>query len=388
MHLLRIVITLLLGIILCTSSYSQNDSCNLRISLLTCGPGEDLYSIWGHSAIRVKDESLNTDIIFNYGTFDFEDPDFYVKFVKGKLLYFSSVEKFSDFYLSYKMENRSIIEQVLILDCGEKQKLYDSLKFYTHEENKYYLYQFFFDNCSSRLRDIVAANTKDKVHFKNILPEPQPTFRDMIHVDLNRSGMHWSKFGIDLLLASRIDRKVKNEEAMFLPVYLMKGFDSAVIRNRPLVDSKQLILPSDQSAVADQGTVFKPLAVTVLFLLAGLLLTFGLKERFQKIRNAFDATYFFILGFIGCFILFMWFGTDHELCRDNYNVIWALPSHVVMAFLVRKKTDLVRKYFLFTAVLAFAFLLAWPILPQGMNLAFLPLVVLAGIRSAHIARKK
>jgi hypothetical protein len=381
MHLLKRVVLILVCSFFYFNSYSQNDSCNLKISLLTCGPGEDLYSIFGHSGLRVRDAVSGTDIVFNYGTFDFNE-DFYVKFVLGKLWYFVAPEKFNDFMVEYTVENRSVIQQELNLTCSEKTRLYAALRNNSLEQNKYYLYQFFFDNCSTRLRDIVEHSVDDSLHFKNILPQDPPTFRNMIHVSLDNGGQYWSEFGIDLLLASRIDRKVKNEEAMFLPDYLMKGFDSAIIRNAPLVSNKKTILPQIKAGTANDAFPITPLMATSLLLIIGVGLLFLKSPRAQKVNDLFDNLFFFILGIMGCLILFMWFGTDHDLCRDNYNLFWALPTHIVFAFLVYKKRGILKKYFRISAIICTVFVVVWMFLPQGMNIAFLPLVMLSGIRSA------
>lgn len=375
---------ILLCIFFSFSSFSQDDSCNLKISLLTCGPGEDLYSIWGHSAIRVKVTNPRTDVIFNYGTFEFEDPDFYTKFTMGKLLYYVSVEDFDRFMYSYQLENRSVIEQELRLTCEEKQKLFNALRTNAREENKFYKYQFLFDNCSTRLRDIVVNNNDDSISFKRIIPAEAPTFRNMIHVNLDQSKQYWSKFGIDLALASRIDRKVENAEAMFLPDYLMMGFDSSVSKDGSLVLNKKMIL-RHADIVQNNDSVITPIIVTVAILLLGIVLLF---TKTQKIANVFDITYFLLLGLMGSFMLFMWFGTDHDLCRDNYNLLWALPTHVVGVFFVQKNTRFTKIYFGATAVIAFLVLILWKVLPQELNIAFLPLILLAGIRSVYRALKK
>src|SRR5205085_1968054 len=152
-------------------SYSQTDSCHLQISLLTCGPGEELYSVFGHTAIRVKEDS-KFDIIYNYGTFDFDDPDFYTKFVRGKLPYSVSAENFNTFMYEYQVENRQVIEQILDLTCEEKEQLFLALRENSREENRYYRYQYLFDNCSTRPRDIIAKNTSDTIKYKTIIAEP------------------------------------------------------------------------------------------------------------------------------------------------------------------------------------------------------------------------
>jgi hypothetical protein len=381
MRLSRLAILILVCCTFTIGVYSQEDSCNLKVSLLTCGPGEDLYSVFGHSAIRVQDLSGHSDIIYNYGTFDFDDPDFYVKFVKGKLRYYVSPERFEDFMYSYKMENRSVVEQELSLNCEEKKKLYHALRINALEENKFYAYQFLFDNCSTRLRDIVKQNANDSAHVKRILPKNPPSFRNMIHYYLDQGGEKWSEFGIDLLLGSRIDRKVENEEAMFLPDYLMKGFDSATIRNSSLTKNKKTLLP--QTAVQSNGIAITPLVVSIILLVIGVALMLVKAPWIQKAADVFDFVLFFVLGLMGCLILFMWFGTDHELCRDNYNLFWALPTNIIFAFTVFKKRPIVKKYFRIPAIISTVFVVSWMFLPQGMNTAFLPLILLSGIRSAN-----
>ena len=149
---------------------AQDDSCTLRISLLTCTPGEELYSTFGHSAIRVVDLRNNTDLIFNYGTFDFNDPDFYKKFVQGKLLYFVSVDSIQNFLWEYEYFKRGVMEQVLNLTCAEKQNMIAALFENAKEENKYYRYDFNYDNCTTRLRDILEKSNRQTAKVSKYSP--------------------------------------------------------------------------------------------------------------------------------------------------------------------------------------------------------------------------
>ena len=380
------VFTFLLVLLCCTKTFAQSDSCNIKVSLLTCSPGSELYSIFGHTAIRVKSTS-DFDIIYNYGTFDFEDPDFYKNFVKGKLDYYVSAERFDMFMREYQYENRGVVEQDLNMSCEEKYRLFNLLRENSKEENKYYKYQYLFDNCSTRPRDIIIKGFNERVRFKNILSDPPPTFRDMIHEYLDRGKQHWSEFGIDLLLASRIDRRVTNLEGMFLPDYLMKGFDSATADGRKIIAGKKVLI-RNVPALNESDSWFTPLVFTTILLVAGVILLFLRSPRAQGVANVFDIGYFLILGLLGCFMLFMWFGTDHELCRDNFNLLWALPTHVVMSFFILKKRPFVKKYFGITAILSALLLISLPILPQEMNTAFLPLILLSAIRSGARALKK
>lgn len=364
---------------------SAQDSCSLRISLLTCAPGKELYSTFGHTALRVKDEQRGTDYVFNYGTFEF-GPDFYTEFIRGKLLYFLSVQDFSDFVYEYQLQSRSIQEQVLQLNCNEKQKLYTALQVNAEEQNRYYRYDFLFDNCTTRAGDIVTRNTNSPVVFKNILPKDHPTFRDLIHGYLDRGHQYWSKLGIDILLGAKLDRKVSNHEAMFLPDYLLKGFDSASLSGHSLVMSPQTILQMP-SPLKDKS-FFTPAVVFVLLLVIVVGISFIPLNGARVAISVFDFLFFFILGLAGLLLLFMWFGTDHKVCQNNYNLLWALPTNVVMAFFVHSKKQWVKTYFNIVFWLSLVLALAWFFLPQQMNTALLPVVLLIIYRSWHLSKTK
>jgi hypothetical protein len=359
------------------------DSCNLRISLLTCSPGEELYSTFGHTALRVQDAARGADYVFNYGTFEF-GPDFYTKFIRGKLLYFLSVEDFNDFLYEYKLQSRSIQEQVIQLSCDEKQKLYVALQNNAQEQNRYYRYDFLFDNCTTRAGDIVAKNANSPVVFKNILPKNTPSFRNLIHEYLNAGHEYWSKLGIDILLGAKLDRKVSNREAMFLPDYLLKGFDSATVNNHPLVTPPQTILPMP-SPLKDKSFL-TPAVVFSLLLVIILAISFIKSNWARATISIFDFLFFFILGLAGILLLFMWFGTDHKVCQNNYNLLWALPTNVVMAFFVHSKRIWVKKYFRIILWLTVVLVLIWVFLPQQMNNALIPIVVLIIYRGLHLSK--
>lgn len=379
-------------------SYSQADSCNLRISLLTCSPGDDLYSTFGHSALRVTDHTSGLDIIYNYGTFDFDDPDFYLKFARGRLLYYVSVEAYLDFMYAYRMENRGIIEQDLRLSCAEKHQLFEALKINALENNKYYHYEFLFDNCTTRLREMIGNHTKGLV-FNNILQSPPLTFRDMLHDYLDQGRQYWSKLGIDLLLGNGIDRSPSNKEAMFLPDYLMKGFDSALVNGEPLVTGKRILLaqldPDTGQPLAPGAAVpsvaadwlTQPLTATTALLVLGILITLFGGTRLAKLLAVLDTGFFMLIGGIGLLLLMMWFSTEHVLCANNYNLLWAWPLHLPAAFFMYRKKWM-RFYFRVSAVYYTGLLLTWPLIPQGMNLAFLPVVLLITIRCIHLSFKK
>lgn len=368
-------------------SFSQTtDTCHLRISLLTCGPGEELYSTFGHTAIRVVDSTANLDIAFNYGTFDDSDPYFYVKFTRGIMRYALSAYSFRDFMQEYVADKRSVTEQVLELNCTEKKHLFDALKKNAGEENRYYGYQFYLDNCTTRARDIIKRNTNDPIFFKNILPEKAPTFRELINNYLDSGNQYWNKFGIDLLLGSNLDKQATNEQAMFLPDYLMKGFDSASQHQQAIVIKKQIILPAGRK---NKDTAwFTPFILFSVLAFFFVLLSVSKNERAKKLLYIADIIFFLLVGLLGVTITFLWLARVDMVCRNNLNILWASPTHVVMAFLTKKNQVWARNYFRAVAFIAFILLIGWAWLPQQLDSAFAPLLIIIITRSVFISRKK
>lgn len=377
---------LVLFLTICVSHLARTqDSCGLRISLLTCAPGEELYSTFGHTAVRVQDAARGTDYVFNYGTFEF-GPDFYTQFIRGKLLYFLSVEDFNDFFYQYQLESRSIQEQVLQLDCAEKEKLSDALQTNAQEQNRYYKYDFLFDNCTTRAGDIVVKNTKSPVTFQDILPDQVPSFRDLIHTYLDAGHEYWSKLGIDILLGAKLDRKVTNREAMFLPDYLLKGFNNATVGGHALASPPQTIL--EMPSPLPDASFFTPGLIFSLLVIAIVAITFVRAKWANVVIRIFDFLFFFILGLAGLLLLFMWFGTDHKVTQNNYNLLWALPTHVVMAYFVHSKASWVLNYFRAVFVISILLGILWFFLPQEMNTALLPILLLIIYRSWQLSKIK
>jgi hypothetical protein len=360
-------------------SLAQTDSCNIRISLLTCTPGEELYSTFGHSAIRVVDKVTNNDLIFNYGTFDFYDPNFYKKFIKGKLLYFVSVDSLPAFLSEYEYNKRGVTEQVLNLSCNEKQNMLAALYENAKEENKYYRYDFNYDNCTTRLRDMVEKISGKPLQSKNILPRNKATFRSLIHDYLNKGGQHWSKLGIDILLGAPLDKRINNREAMFLPEYLLMAFDSSALNDKNLVTEKKIILPAFE--ITKTKPFLTPFVVFSIFFLVIAALSFLKQGLWNKFFSVFDFFFFLLLGLIGALLLFMWFGTDHAMCKNNFNLLWALPVHLPVVFMLFSKKEWVRKYFKIIFWLTLAVLVVWFFLPQQLNTALLPVAGIILIRS-------
>ena len=368
------------------SSSAQPHSCGIRISLLTCTPGKELYSSFGHSAFRVVDSISNYDLVFNYGTFNFYDPDFYSKFVKGKLLYFVSIDSLNGFLEEYDFFKRGVTEQSLSLSCDEKQKLVSALFENAKEENKYYRYDFNYDNCTTRLRDMLEKAVGKQLEAKNIVPNPaHTTFRHLIHSYLDRGGQQWSKLGIDILLGSPLDKKITNREAMFLPDYLMMAFDSSTLHGRPVVDEKKILLNYFEEYKTKSGIT--PFPVFAILFLAVAILSFLSHNKWNLFFKIFDFFFFFFVGAIGILVLFMWFGTDHAMCRNNFNLLWALPTHLPITFILFSKRQWINNYFRFIFFYTIALLLAWFFLPQQFNSALLFIVGIILVRSFYLGKR-
>lgn len=370
------------ALLLTLCGYAQTDSCRLRISLLTCSPGEELYSSFGHTALRVVDSAAGNDIVFNYGTFDDSDPQFYMKFTKGLMIYALSVYPYSDFLQEYRVQQRGVIEQTLHLSCAEKTALFKALLENAEEKNRFYQYYFHTDNCTTRARDMLKKNSAAPVVFNNILPPKTPTFRRLIHSYLNNSGQYWSKFGIDILLGSNLDEKVTNEQAMFLPDYLLKGFDSATIKGHPLVMDKQTVLTTP--GFSDEA---KTWITPFIFFLGLLLLMLALSwkgRRWTKgVLNIIDTVLFLSLGVLGVLLLTLWIIRIDTVCQDNWNLLWALPTHLPMAFLMWTNKRWVKIYFGITAILTLLLAVGWVFIPQQLNPAVAPILGIILLRSLY-----
>lgn len=378
------ILTIILFFCAFHPSFAQQDSCSLRISLLTCAPGAELYSIFGHTALRVQDEQAGIDAVYNYGTFEF-GPDFYMKFIRGKLPYFLSVEDFNGFISSYQQESRSVWEQPLHLSCNEKEKLNTALQLNALPQNRTYKYDFLFDNCTTRAKDIVKRNAAQGVKWNTLFKKQPPSFRQLIHEKLEAGHLVWSQLGIDLLLGARLDAKATNEQAMFLPQNLMKGFDGATNGNVLLATTPQTIL--EMPSPLAEKTLFAPFLVFSLLSALLLFLSFVPHPIIQKAVSAFDAVFFFSAGAAGALMLFMWWGTDYALCAHNWNLCWAIPTHLLVAPFLRTNKPWLTYYLLATIVLQMLLLIGWVFLPQELNIAVLPIVLLILLRSWLIILK-
>ena len=349
----------------------------IRISMLTCGPGLDLYSGFGHSGIRVYDSLKRKDVVFNYGTFDFGDPDFYSKFARGKLLYYVNEERFREFIYIYQVENRSVYEQVLNLTNAQEDQILRFLDSNAQEKNRYYKYDFLYDNCSTRQLDLFKKIFGESFVTGKAIESGTKTFRDFTNHYLRNN--HWTRVGVNLLMSTPVDKKMSNEQAMFLPDYLMEGFRDATLLGQPIVAQTVEILPEKLDFSPKPNT---PRMALWLFGFVAFLI--WLKARDMMLY--FDTFFFLLMGLLGCFMLFMWFGTNHQSCSWNRNLFWALPTHLIFAFLIPRKHKWIQPY----ARIAFYILLialAWNLwAAQTYIIEITPIVILLIWRLNHYRR--
>lgn len=358
----RKLFILLATLFVISNSYAQADTSHLRISLLTCGTGDETWETFGHTAIRVIDSVAGTDMVYNYGTFAFSD-DFALQFMRGKLLYYVSFYDYRLFLEEYSEVNRSVKEQVLLLSAAKKEEFYNFLKWNALEENRYYKYDFFFDNCATRIRDVFPKSLGKGFKFgKNIASERRLTFRNII----NRYYYykHWERFGINILLGSPIDSVMTNEDLMFLPDYLSDGIAGATLNGEKVSTQPQMILPG---SVPRPTGLNQPLVLTIILAFLTML---GLSvKQFKPLGNVMTFILLFVTGLLGWLMVVMWLGTDHQGCQNNYNLLWALPTNLFLAFVSKKNKA---RYAIVAIVLLFLALIF-----HLLNVQEMPLVELS-----------
>lgn len=361
-----------------------------KISLLTASPGPELYSVFGHSALWVYDPVSGLDEVYNWGTFDFNTPNFYPLFIRGRLLYMLTVTSLNGFLYSYMIEGRSVDEQALNLAQPEKQAIYDFLQINRRPENIHYLYDFFYDNCATRIRDLVAQHLD--IDWG---PDPHPhedrSFRQMLKPYLNH--IPWIGFGIDILLGLPSDKKASPWHYMFLPDEMAIAFQQARHSDgRMLVNDYNVLLPRTYEAG-------KPFPITPEMVFWGLLLLGSISLLKLRIARIVDKLFFTLLGITGMLLFFLWFFSDHIATAQNLNLAWALPTHLYFIYRAKalslqrtQKKQVMRSiarlpmlYFRMVFISGSLLLILWPFNPQGFHPAFFPIIAFTVIMSYKYA---
>ncbi|MEQ1744931.1 MAG: DUF4105 domain-containing protein [Saprospiraceae bacterium] len=364
--------------LLASSSLSAQQALseNARISLMTVAPGDMLYSTFGHSALRVLDSALRLDRCYNYGTFNFDEPNFLLKFCQGKLRYYLDIEPYRSFEYGNLYYHRPMREQVLNLTPEKRQRLFDLLQENAREANKYYMYDFFYDNCATRIRDIVKEAFFHQIAFDTSALPLGTSMRHLLRPSL--ADMPWTQFGIDLAIGQPADRTALAQDYMFLPDYVHDLFATAKINDSTaLVASETIIPPAPLPArpAYQPGFFGNPLWVMCLVALIGLL---SMANR--RAERIFDVIFWFVLGLAGLVLLLLWVATDHSTTKMNWHLMWAMPTHLLFFWRFRR-TELTENYFMATGALALLLLLFWGFIPQDLPEAALPIVVLVVLKA-------
>lgn len=304
-----------------------------NVSILTCSAGAELHAAFGHSALRIQDPKQQLDVVFNYGTFDFETPNFYLKFLKGELDYFLSVSTFGQFTSYYHSVGRAVSEQVLRLELPEKQELLNTLTFELKPENRFYRYEFLTENCATKIPKLVESVTGKDLEFEPLTFEKKESFRSLIGRSLTANS--WQHFGINLLLGSVVDRRLEAFDPLFLPEYVALQFDQALVRNKPLVSQKSTIFNSTFTR-APQYYFSTPHFFSLLILLFAVYALW--KGETSTLAYRIESTLLIVFGTLGIFLLYMMFGTEHVATRNNFNILWLNPL-ILVALLWPTKTS-------------------------------------------------
>lgn len=342
-----------------------------KFSILTCTPGADLYSLFGHTAIRFQDiiDGHIVDWVYNYGTFEFDD-SFYWKFARGKLDYILSKEDFPYFQYGYIQEGRGIFEQELLLSSEERMQLFNLLEENYLPQNRTYRYDFFYDNCSTRVRDIINKATGNNLSF-NYSYSKEYTFRDAIQTYLNYQP--WSDLGIDIALGIPCDYKVEKTQMMFLPDSLMTEFNYAEQEVQKITLPQNEILPAEY--IPSNTTFFTPVVVFFIFLVAHLFIGFFCLKKKINFQIT-DRILLFSSGLVGLLVIFLWFFTDHTATAWNLNILWANPLNILLSFSFPSKgKKWMKKYITIYLAILILTLISWFFLPQRMHLSLIPIVI-------------
>ncbi len=336
-----------------------------QISVLTHGPGHENYSAFGHSAIRVFDETQGLDNVYNYGVFNYRDPNFIRNFALGRMDYYLEKSVFKSYIRQYMHEGRSTHEQIINLDSAETLRLISGLEENAKEENKYYRYDFMKDNCSSRILDMLIEAAPNIEVYKNLNIDNK-SYKRWIDDVYRRQHRYWVTLGVRILLGNRINNIPTSRELSFLPEQLEELLMKSSVRGQPLVTTRSNLSPDN---IEFEEMPFYRRPNFVIPVIAFALMLIFLRSKYR--RSVFNGVYI-LLGLLGALILFLWLFTEHKYFSMNWNILWASPLLLALPFLKDTKhhwykTWLSYSYFL---VLVLQFFLKEPFPHEVIPLVF------------------
>ena len=306
---------MLLIVLISLPALSQNDSIN--VSILTVSEGNAVSSLFGHTAIRIKNLNNDTDKVYNFGLFDFNTTLFFYKFLAGKLQYKVAANDYFGFISHYASEKRIIYEQHLQLKAPVKKRIQDTLEYLIKPQNKYYYYQFFEKNCTTQIRDILFQNL-DMTDTLNDRPS-EITYRSMLIEYLKLRP--WYRFAIHLIVGQFVDNNIDGFQAMALPKYFMQRLDETRISGNSIVRKKDRLTNYNLPEYL-LNNLFSPFVIFSVFLVLYL--------KFPKL--GLDKALILLTCTIGMFISVLWMTTNHVDLQDNWDVLWANPLYILFFF--------------------------------------------------------
>ncbi len=359
--------------------YSQTTS-DIEVYLLTCGPGTETYSIYGHSALRIVIPDKHSDIVYNWGVFDFSTPNFAWKFAKGRLDYMLGATSLKGFLSGYVYEQRFVFSQKINLTQDEVESLLVLINENLKPENVKYRYDFFYDDCSTRIRDLLEKAIGKALLYPPGEDETIPTFRDM--VGKYQNPYPWLKSGIDFIMGSPGDKDAQYRDRMFLPIDMQNELVEARINRSgkmiPLLQNPEIILDF-VTPIHKLNFFLTPIFIFTLLLIIVIILS-GL-FRNSKIISLIDIIIFSIYSILALLMIFFNFFTDHQQMKWNLNIIWLNPIiFICLISLIFSKAGII--WFRFVFYISTLFFIIQIVLPQEFNGAIIPLVVILIFRSS------
>ena len=348
--------------------------------LLTCGPGTDTYSVYGHSALRIVMPEKHIDTVYNWGVFDFNAPNFVWKFAKGRLDYWVIAESSKGFLQSYFLEQRYVISQKINIDGTETRKLLELVNENMKPENIKYRYDFFYDDCTTRIRDLLEKSIGEKLKYPPAESGKVPSFREMVAKYQN--PYPWYKFGVDLIMGSTADKKASFRDRMFLPIDMKDELSKTVVHRSdkmiPLLQNPVVLIDFEAPVIKKMFLVSPPAIFTLAIILILILAALTKSRKTIRIMDIIIYSVFSVLSFL---MIFFNFFTDHQQMRLNLNIIWLNPFIIVcLILLILNKTGTI--WFRIVFYISAIFLLIHIVLPQEFNISFLLLTIILLIRSS------
>lgn len=388
--LLRDIKSLIIVTLSCLSAMvmSASPTDSVRVSLLTCGAGQNIYELCGHAALRVTNGDNLTDYVVNYGLFDFDSPNFIYRFVSGQTDYMVGAQPTVHFLTAYHWQGRSVTEYELNLTPSCHKELERILRVNLRPENRRYRYNYVKDNCSTRPLDMIERATADTIIFtKEPLTTDGWTFRD--EMKWYHRNYPWYQLGIDLALGSGIDYALTTREKCFAPLMLdsllmhAEIVDSAGIRH-PLVGKINILVPENRNIEVPGPTPWYLTPVFIFWCLFALAFYISIRDILRRQASVwFDTVIYSIYGLAGCVILFLIVCSEHEATSPNWLAVGLNPFCFIGAVLpwIKKLRNILYYYHTANFFILFIMICAWPFTGQAFNAALWPLLLLDMLRS-------